>query len=469
MFKSYRNPYYNRRKRPSISWWKLLLFVALSLVLLEALTRITMGLLGYRSKLANYAGAPEEFTAYTLNFLNLKGKTFGGLPDRGQLLAVPDFATGYRLAGKQTSEFWQINEQGFRDDEPLPLEKPANEIRIFILGDSTAFGQGIVADPEKNLTANQKTIAYKLQTRLQTRLEQQNRSPEKYRPSILPVDSTGRVNTLRLPPKIRGGNYRVINAAVPGYTSGNQLAQLALEILPYKPDVVIVLHGYSDLMLPQEQQAAEIPKQAEFLNNPPQHFWTYLSQSGWQFLTGTSIYKSLQYFVLKPEPSLARETLAIAGESQSLEEHLPENETELEFRVDRYRQNLKQMIQIGAGSNIPLIIALQPEITGISPEKRQEKEDKTENQIVQELGSVYQQKIATGFTRLGAVNEQLGKAFPKNAKVLNYYQLFDNLSAVAFIDAVHLTDAGNQALSERFYNAVTALPDLQIIAQTPRR
>jgi lysophospholipase L1-like esterase len=465
MFKSYSSPYYKRRKRRPISWWKLFLFAAVSLVVLEFLTRITMGLLGYQEKLANYAGAPEEFTAYTLNFLDRDGKTFAGLPDRGQLKAVPNFATGYRLAGDQESKFWQINAQGFRDDQPLPLEKPPNEIRIFILGDSTAFGQGAVADTNNNRTANQQTIAYKLQSRLQARLEQQNRSPEKYRPNVLPVDATGRANALLLPPKIRGGNYRVINAAVPGYTSSNQLAQLALEILPYQPDVAIVLHGYGDLMLPREQEAAEIPKQAEFLNNPPQHFWTYLSQSTLQFLTDTSIYKSLQYFVFEPEPSLARETLAIANESQSLEEYLPENEAELEFRVARYRQNLKQMIQIGAGANMPLIVALQPEITGISPEKRQPEE----REIVQELGVAYSQQIEAGFTRLETANEQLGKTFPQNIKVLNYYRLFDNLSAIAFIDPVHLTDAGNQALSERFYNAVTAMPNLQIVSQTPRR
>ena len=466
MFKSsYRSSYYSRRKRRPISWWKLFLFAALSLVVLEVLTRITMGLLGYRGTLANYAGAPEEFTAYTLNFLDRQGKTFGGLPDRGQLKAIPHFATSYRLSGEQESDFWQINPQGFRDADPLPLEKPENEIRIFILGDSTAFGWGITANAENALSANQQTIASKLQARLQARLEQQRTSPEKYRPNILPVDATGRANALRLPPKIRGGNYRVINAAVPGYASGNQLAQFALEILPYQPDAIVVLNGYGDLLLPGEREAAQIPKQDDFLNHPPQHFWAYLSRSTWELLTDTSIYKSLQYFVLKPEPSLARRTLAIAENAQSLEEYLPENDAELEGRVSRYHQNLKQMVRLGAGANIPLIVALQPEITGISPEKRQPEEQ----QILRELGSAYSQQIEKGFARLEEVNEQLGKAFPNNVKVLNYYRLFDNLSAVAFLDPVHLTEAGNQALSERFYNAVTAMPALQIVSQTPRR
>ncbi|MBP0016958.1 MAG: SGNH/GDSL hydrolase family protein [Cyanobacteria bacterium SBLK] len=466
MFKSsYRNPYYSRRKRRPISWWKPLLFVALSLVVLEVLTRVTMGLLGYRNKLANYAGAPEEFTAYTLKFLDRDGKPFSGLTEGGRLKAIPNFATGYRLADEQKSEFWVINERGFRDDQPLPLEKPKNEIRIFILGDSTAFGWGLEDNAENNLSANQQTIAYKLQSRLQARLEQQKRSPEKYRPNILPVDATGRANALLRPPKIRGGNYRVINAAIPGYTSGNQLAQLALEILPYQPDAVILLNGYGDLMLPQEQKIAEIPKQAEFLSNPPQYFWTYSKQSVLQFFVDTSIYKSLQYFILKPEPSLARETLAIAGDAQSLEEYLPENETELDVRIARYRQHLKQMIQLGAGANFPLIVALQPEITGISPEKRQPEEQ----EIVRELGSAYSQQVEAGFTRLAEINNQFGKAFPNNVKVLNYYRLFNDLSAVAFIDPVHLTEAGNQALSERLYNAVTAMPGLQIVSRSPRR
>ncbi|MEM9543444.1 MAG: SGNH/GDSL hydrolase family protein [Cyanobacteria bacterium P01_E01_bin.42] len=466
MFKSsYRNPYYSRRKRRPISWWKLLLFAALSLVVLEVLTRATMGLLGYRNTLATYAGAPEEFAAYALKFLDRDGEPFSGLAKGGQLQAVPDVATGYRLVGEQQSDFWQINEQGFRDSLPLPLEKPQNEIRIFILGDSTAFGWGIEANAENNLNANQQTIAYKLQSRLQARLEQQQRSPEKYRPNILPVDATGRANALLRPPKIRGGNYRIINAAVPGYTSGNQLAQLALEILPYQPDAVILMNGYGDLMLPQDQTIADIPKQAEFLSHPPQYFWTYLKQSAFQLVADTSIYKSLQYFIIKPEPSLVRETLAIAGEAQSLAEYLPEDDAELEARIARYSQHLKQMVQLGAGANMPLIVALQPEITGISPEKRQPEVQ----EIIQELGSAYSQGVEAGFLRLAEANEQLGNAFPRNVSVLNYYRLFNDLSAVAFIDPVHLTDAGNQALSERLYNAVTAMPGLQIVSRSPQR
>ena len=58
------------------------------------------------------------------------------------MLATSSLSVGYELVGDRTSKFWQINPQGFRDRAPVPLVKPKDEIRIFLLGNSTAFGYG---------------------------------------------------------------------------------------------------------------------------------------------------------------------------------------------------------------------------------------------------------------------------------------------------------------------------------------
>ncbi|NEO27707.1 MAG: SGNH/GDSL hydrolase family protein, partial [Kamptonema sp. SIO4C4] len=92
-----------------------------------------------------------------------------------------------------------------------------------------------------------------------------------------------------------------------------------------------------------------------------------------------------------------------------------------------------------------------------------------EQQIVQQLGEEYQTKVKQGFTRLGEVNDTLGSAFPQNIRTLNYYTLYNDLSAVAFRDPIHLTNDANQAIAERFYNAVTRLPELQVVSQTPEQ
>ena len=166
----------------------------------------------------------------------------------------------YQLQPSQKSEFWVINEQGFRDDEALPLAKPKGEIRIFLLGSSLAFGGGV-----KN---NSETIAHQLESLFKQRVAAQKKSPEKYRPDVFPFFKPSREKLFKLPPKIRSGNYRVINAAVPGYTSGNQLAQYALNLFRYQPDILIILDGYEDLMLSSDRQQADIPYLSQLLEKP---------------------------------------------------------------------------------------------------------------------------------------------------------------------------------------------------------
>jgi hypothetical protein len=230
------------------------------------------------------------------------------------LAAQRRLAVGYSLVGNQKSNFWRINEQGFRDDNPVPLEKPKNEIRIFLLGGSTAFGQWNAS--------NQATLASKLEARLNERVAQQKRSPEKYRPTTLPFYKPELEKALALPIQLREGQYRVINAAVPGYTSGNELAQLALQILPYSPDAIVVLDGYTDLMLPSNQAQTDIPKIEALLNNAPGHFWTYLTQQLKHWVTDTYFVKAIQYWLLRPQPSVSQLSLMATDETAPLEQHL---------------------------------------------------------------------------------------------------------------------------------------------------
>ncbi|MDB9314536.1 hypothetical protein PN462_15600 [Spirulina sp. CS-785/01] len=455
MFRSHRNPYYSRRKRRFPGIWQLLAMVIAGLILLELLTWALLSFTGYGQTVEDYDKNAE--VVYQLKFLNQNEEQFTGLDSAGQLLAQKNGAQGYTLLPQESSDFWQINEQGFRESAPLPLEKPEQEKRIFLVGGSTAFGQGS--------EGNAKTIASFLETRLQERLAQQERSPEKYRPRILPIRGTRRIEALQLPPKILPGKYNVINAAVPGYASGNVLAQLALTIFPYEPDAIILLGGYDDLTLPDEQDIREIPRLDYLLNHPARYFWMAVTQPVQDFFTNTNIFQTFRYVIFPEKLSVTQKTLAVAPENEPLADYFPQDEEQLAVRLNRYQKNIQQLTQLCAGANIPLVVALQPEITGVTPEKQQQEEQ----EIMEQLSEEYIQRVQQGFTRLGEVNDQLGSAFPNNIKTLNYYSLYNDLSAVAFRDPIHLTEAGNKALAERFYNAITRLPDLQVESVTPER
>lgn len=453
MFKSHRRSY--RKHHRSLPLPVIILAIPLTLILLELLVRIFVGVTGKSAELAAYEGQPAIVNAYCLKFLGSTQQPYDGLFDRGHLAAQRSLAGGYKLVGNQKSNFWNINQQGFRDDKPLPLEKPKGEIRIFLLGGSTAFGQWNAS--------NQATLASKLEARLNERMAQQKRSPEKYRPIPLPVYKPELEKALTLPPKLREGRYRVINAAVPGYASGNELAQLALQILPYSPDAVIVLDGYTDLMLPSHKAQTDIPEMDAFLNNAPGHFWTYLTGQLKQWVTSTYLVKATQYWLLRPQPSVSQLSVVVTENTAPLEQRLPADSSELERRVARYFNFHKQMVRLTTGFNIPLVIAVQPEITG----RGTSKSSASEQRIVNEIGTLYKQRVKTGYTQLIKAAQELQDAFPQNVKALNFYPLYENFPNRAFYDAIHLTEEGNTELAERLYQTIAALPKLHEAPPTP--
>ena len=454
--RSYRSLYSSRRRygRGLVPLWFVTavpLSIIVLLIFLELLTRFFIGLTGKTEELAGDPANLPEVTAYQLKFLNENQQPYDLLPDYGGLTVEKHLSVGYQLLGNQKHEYWQINPQGFRDSKPLPLAKPANEIRIFVLGGSTAFGQG-------NLS-NQTTISSKLEALLQKRINQQKSSPGIYRPDVFPFFKPLREKVSTLPAKLKAGNYRVINAAVPGYTSGNQLAQLALEILPYQPDMIIVLDGYSDLMLPSNHTGADIPRLQEFMHNAPQHFQAYLQGRLKDWLEKYYIVKVMQNWLSPNQVSLSQRTLSLAEEDKTLADYLPQDQNELKNRLERYRQNCQKMINLTAKLNIPLLLAVQPEITGRSPNKLSAEEQ----EIIKQLGNDYLAKIQQSYPQFIQITQQLEKAFPTNVKALNFYNLNDRYPTPTFSDPIHLTEAANGMIAQQLYYAIASLEKMQFI------
>ncbi|HBR74363.1 MAG TPA: GDSL family lipase, partial [Cyanobacteria bacterium UBA11159] len=171
MFNSRLNIYQKRKRQRKLPILAIVMAVPVSLILLELLARLVVGISGKSTELAAYEGEPANANAYRIEFLDQKKQPYQGLSNRGKLAAQRSIAVGYKLVPGQQSNLWRINEQGFRDDIPVPLSKPKDEIRIFVLGGSTAFGQW---NP-----SNEATLAHKLEVRLNQRVAQQKNSPEK--------------------------------------------------------------------------------------------------------------------------------------------------------------------------------------------------------------------------------------------------------------------------------------------------
>jgi len=101
-----------------------------------------------------------------------------------------------------------VNQKGFLIDPKrnLVLEKSPNEIRVATIGASTTANVGLNFDDNW--------------------------------PGQL-----GILLRKRFPKK----KITIINASVPGYNTAQSIGNLALRVMPYKPDIVIIYHAYNDL------------------------------------------------------------------------------------------------------------------------------------------------------------------------------------------------------------------------------
>ena len=436
-----------RRVRRRFSWFGAIASLVLLLLVSELLTRIFVDLAGNRSQFTEAEGS-DIVRAYQLDFVPPEQINQTDL-DRNSLLATSSLSVGYELVGDRQSEYWQINPQGFREIAPVPLAKPKDEIRVFLLGNSTAFGYGNID--------NAATISAQLEERLQQRLRQQQASPQLYKPDILPADKEKRVKSLAKPTKIKSGNYRVINAAVPGYASGNELAQLALNILKYKPDLIVVMDGYVDLMLPSEEKVTPVPLE-EAVENEPNTVGAYLDRLLEPIQKNSYLVRVAQNRWQNSRKTTDKADFLLEEQTSNLALHLPADESELQKRVDRYIEHQKQILNLSAAAQAPLAIALQPEITGRDPSLL----TPTEGEIATELGRTYIRRMREIYPVAIAASQQLAQAYPKNLKVIDLYRMSDKYPSPSFIDPIHLNEEANKKVAEQLYYAISSLPKMQV-------
>ncbi|WP_072218109.1 GDSL family lipase [Leptolyngbya sp. NIES-2104] len=426
---------YQKKKALPKRW----IFLSIPLVLLglELFARLAVGAAGKTAELDAFRGEPLNITAYRLKFLDQQGRPFAGLPDHGQLTVKRSPMLGYRLMGNQQNPAWKINEQGFRADQAVSLDKPRDEVRIFLLGGSAAFGQ--------LSSNNQSTIAAQLETRLNQQVAAQKSAPNKFRPDTLPYFADELEKALKLPPRIRETRYRVINAAVPGYASGNELAQLAFEVLPYKPDAIVLMNGYSDLLLPSANEGVDVPEVESLMASAPRHLIASWGNHLDNFFHQFYLVKSVQYWVFRPQTALKQ---LIPPTEAPVQDRLTTDTKELDQRTTRYRQNLQQVSRLVSASKIPLFIALQPEVSS-----RAAKPAGREKEILDQLGARYPEQIKTGYTKLQSAIEQVKRETP-NTATLNLTETVNTAQGEVFQDAIHLTDSANSAIANRLYDAI---------------
>jgi hypothetical protein len=345
---------------------------------------------------------------------------------------------GYEIVPNQENKLWQIDRNGFRQSGALELAKTKNEVRIFLVGNSTAFGQ--------MASSNQATLAAKLQNLFQERLKAQAKNPEKFKPLETPYFAEQVQAIQTLPDRLKEGNYRAIAAAVPGYTSGNELALLVHRVMAFSPDVVIILNGYEDLRSPSNEVAREVVNFDRILQNPTEHYGRYVSQQLDRWFSSLYLVKAARRWVF---PTVDRGNLAFATNQFAT------NEEELKQRIARYRYNLRQVAKITSGAKT--IVAIQPEITAKKNSLTAE-----ESKILKDLGSEYPSRVENSFSKLEA---ELKPNEPKkdlpNVRIVDFYGIYKDFKEQAFFDPINLSDRANDLLAKKLYEELQSIFAIQ--------
>lgn len=429
----------NRSRKQPIPTPLLLAAIPLMFIAAELGLRLIVGATGKADELSGYFGESPIVSDYRLQAHTTSGQLVSGIA-WGELKVRPNALTGYELLPNQKNRTTEINPQGFRSAQSIPVTKPANEVRIILVGGSFAFG---TLSPD-----NGATIASLLETQLNQQVKDQKANAKNFRPDVLPYFADEMEKALKLPAKIREGNYRVINAAVPGYLTSNVLSQLSTQLLDYQPDVVVLIDGYGDLLVPSDRPAATLANLDPLLSNATGHFLGSLGSQCYGLLNQLYLLKALNAWILKPNPQ--SELLAdVSNLSGSLTDRLSSDPTEIQKRIDRRTHALEGMTKLVASRKIPFIVGLQPEISQLKAPL-----SPADNKILTALGDQYPQRIQSQYTQLIQAQKNVngmtslsfqGAIDPNPKDATNRFQ-----------DAIHPKPGFNQAIATALQTTIAA-------------
>ena len=331
----------------------------------------------------------------------------------------------------------QLNEAGFRRDSNILPRKPADTIRIFLLGGSVAYG-GETLYPEIDDTwkiNNHETIDFDLEQRLNT--------------------------------AYRAKHWEVINAAVKGYLLNQDLALYLSAVQRYHPDYLILLDGvndlYSLLRLPDTYDGyrqAGLGAEFDGLTSPVSMSLPFVS-STW-LLDRSSLYRLVRQSVSRRHQLHARKERIREAEAHprpGLAGMTPDEQKQYRLaaaELGEYMRPVRQIHRLAAMDGTRTLFALQPHIA-VTRKAFTSSESKVLEYWTKLDGPLYVYGFQNLYPRLSS--ELADGAQIDGYQFVDLTGAFDHVSAQAFTDYCHLTPAGNQALANAlFASLATSMP-----------
>lgn len=339
---------------------------------------------------------------------------------------TPGFATIRNTRLGNSYEF--INDQGFKDFEDLPLEKPDNEYRVFVTGGSVVFGRGPVPPADVVTEYYEVTFRWNIPHIMEQLL---NADP-------------------RIREKIGGKKIRVINGGVAGYVIQNNLMRYLAKLRMYKPDLVVSLDGANEV-----HTVARPLKDWNYFTEGPYYEVVSevmdMSSRGMMNYAWLWLKRNTYFFTWL---ALRRgEGTGILMENRGFAAHPQEPTPEMLAYRDR---NIAQVADVLAiyhktleTDRVPHLLALQPMFLN-SKKKRTPMEQKIEQVTGMEKIGFYDARET--FDLL--VDRIKKRAAEAEFEVLDLTGIFDSVAGWVFTDWCHLTNGANYILAKELVNQV---------------
>jgi lysophospholipase L1-like esterase len=284
----------------------------------------------------------------------------------GVLKLALDPFVGYSNLPNQKTPHFSINNLGYRGGDIRKDEKTKK--RIIVVGGSTAFGTGLQNDDE--------TFAQHL----------------------------GRLL-----------NAEVINAAVVGHASGQELVSLVMELVDLQPDLVIALNGWNDYGL--------YPPPSKFGGS--NGFGQIEEQlKKLQSVTDESLLTRVSnlYWILFPNITNKLESLRV----RFFRKEEQKSEPDLGLASAVYATNVTKMQRLSEAFNYKFLCVLQPD-----------RDRNPQYRAFRETAKMHLQQAGIVALDLNELGEQ-------------------GIKAEWFMDRMHLDGAGNQAIAQIIANKIAA-------------
>lgn len=180
----------------------------------------------------------------------------------------------------------------------------------------------------------------------------------------------GRLGLL-LEEQLKGYDVSVVNAGVPGFDTSQSIGNLALRVMPLKPDVVVIYHAYNDL----KAVSPHVPFSPDYSHIHAKPF-------GWHVESGmlNSLLESSMFYVrMRNKKNVSDKAIALLNQEATRMPVVPE------LAVNTYEQHMRALIGIarsgGAQVIVPSFATLHDPsldylskdiVSGLSPRRKQE-------------------------------------------------------------------------------------------------